>query len=102
MTDHGPSLSADRAAKLADAVWVRLAARASMIVFGVAGTLAVPTVTGYLRDTSATLIALKESVAQIRADQREDKAHDAGRFLRIDDRITDHERRLQAIEARRP
>jgi hypothetical protein len=90
----------DRAAELADAVWVRLAARVAMIAFGVVGTVIMPTGVAYLRELNASVLGLQRDVALLRADWSRDQTADAGRFLRVEDRILDHERRLQYLERR--
>lgn len=92
----------ERAEKVADAVWTRLLARAAMIIFGVIGSVGIPATVVYLRESSAALRALDKSIDALRADWARDQVADAGRFARSEDRIIDHERRLQILEARRP
>lgn len=94
-------MSRDQAEKLADAVWTRLLARYAMIIFGVIGSVGVPSTVLYLRETAAELRTLDKSIAGLRAEWRNDQTADAGRFARAEDRIIDHERRLQLIESRR-
>jgi len=88
-----------RAGQLADQAWLKLSARAAMIVFSVVGSIGIPMLVGYFEKMSTTIQATRDAVSQLREEVRIGQAHDQGRFMDHERRLAFTERRLDRLEA---
>ena len=86
-------MSGTRAADLADQAWLRLSARAAMLVFSLVGSLGIPLFISYLAGFSTDLRAITTTISALQQEMRVAQARD-------DQRLQDITRRLEVLERR--
>ncbi|UUJ74510.1 hypothetical protein [Microcystis phage Mae-Yong1326-1] len=95
-------MTEDRAQQLADQAWLKLTARAAMVVFSIIGSLGVPMLVSYFGKISVSIEATREAVTSLREELRVGQAHDLGRINDLDRRVSVLERRADRMEASPP